>query len=231
MQFRIKKHLQGLFRIEKPHALPLGGWSEWETKTRQNAPFGYWLTETVPDFTTQYISPFFTWPGKVRRYIRNRWVYKMHYLKTGLTPGKYYDYDYRLLHGVMESMAEFVETEKSWTDEQWNGGADPAAALRVLDWEIGLGEESPYQSAAAKELKEIYLWWKNVRPNRPDPMDASGWSALCDSKDFMIRHASEEAHEETKAILDLCYKIEEEQNREDEEYLIRLMKIRSSLWT
>jgi hypothetical protein len=42
---------------------------------------------------------------------------------------------------------------------------------------------------------------------------------------------TEDERKETMRILDLCHKIEQEQKDEDTEMMIRLIKIRESLWT
>jgi hypothetical protein len=99
--------------------------------------------------------------------------------------------------------------------------------------------EPTYQAKAAKEIIELYTWWTTTYRNRPDPMDASGWSAHCEamrvkypgsffsslnSKDPEDRKASNKAHK-------LLTKIEKAYEKEDEEMMIRLIKIRESLWT
>ena len=127
----------------------------------------------------------------------------------------------------------------------------PEAGMEYLRWAETLtneefleeGEkhkaEPTYQAKAAKEIIELYTWWTVTYRNRPDPMDASGWSAHCDamrvkypgsmfsslnSKDPADRKASDKAHK-------LLTKIEKAYEKEDEEMMIRLIKIRESLWT
>lgn len=128
----------------------------------------------------------------------------------------------------------------------------PEAALAHIEWEMTLtynqewtdkadpkfGTPTP-QAVAAKEKMELYHWWKNVYPNRPDPMDASGWSAYCDAcrdergednwlfsdaKSPKLKKQGEQAHK-------LLQKIETDYEKEDEKMLIRLVKLRKSLWT
>jgi hypothetical protein len=127
----------------------------------------------------------------------------------------------------------------------------PEAGMEYLRWAETLtneefleeGEkhkaEPTYQAKAAKEIIELYTWWTVTYRNRPDPMDASGWSAHCEamrvkypgsffsslnSKDPADRKASDKAHK-------LLTKIEKAYEKEDEEMMIRLIKIRESLWT
>ena len=76
-----------------------------------------------------------------------------------------------------------------------------------------------------------------IYPNRPDPMDASGWSDYCEQRrlagedilDFEDRTPEQE--EQSRRALDLSHEIEDKYNQEDEEMMIRLIKIRQSLWT
>ncbi len=94
-----------------------------------------------------------------------------------------------------------------------------------------------YQAVKAQEILELYKWWTEVYPNRPDPHDASGWTAHCDRRRSEDRHfldledRTPEETAETHRLLDLCHEIEEQQKQEDEDMMIRLIKIRNSLWT
>ena len=134
---------------------------------------------------------------------------------------------------------------------RWRTWRCPQAGLDHLDWAMTLtnvewldedkkSEAVPTsQAISAKEIKELYVWWTTVYPNRPEPMDASGWSEHCDAmrvkypsslfsslngKDSDDKKASDKAHK-------LLQEIEAAYEKEDEEMLIRLIKIRDSLWT
>jgi hypothetical protein len=94
------------------------------------------------------------------------------------------------------------------------------------------------QAKAAKEIIELYTWWTVTYRNRPDPYDASGWTAYCEAsrlanggklsfssdKSPEMRKMSDKAHK-------LLRKIEADYAKEDEAMMIRLIKIRESLWT
>ncbi len=94
-----------------------------------------------------------------------------------------------------------------------------------------------YQAVKALEILALYKWWKEVYPNRPDPHDASGWSAYCDAKrdlnDGRLFGSKEtpELRKQGNKALKLSRKIEEQYEKEDEAMMIRLIKIRNSLWT
>lgn len=129
----------------------------------------------------------------------------------------------------------------------------PKAGLDYLDWETtlmkdetwGIQKDNPEygqptdQSLKAQEISELYHWWKFARPNRQDAYEVSGWNTRYETKtkdgdslwNYMCEEETEEEKVESRRILDLMNKIEEEYFQEDEEYLIRLIKIRRSLWT
>jgi len=133
---------------------------------------------------------------------------------------------------------------------RWRTWRCPQAGLDNLKWQSELvwkeDECEPgspnigkptYQAEKALEILALYKWWTDVYRNRPDPHDASGWSEFCDRRRNDDRHfldfESETAEEkaESRRILDLCHSIEQEYEKEDEEMMIRLIKIRNSLWT
>ena len=134
---------------------------------------------------------------------------------------------------------------------RWRTWRCPQAGLDHLDWEMTLTNsewcepDNPdynkptLQAVNAKELKELYVWWTETYRNRPDPYEVSGWSAHCDamrvkypgsfmsslnSKDPADQKASNKAHK-------LLQKIEAAYEKEDEAMMIRLIKVRNSLWT
>ena len=89
-----------------------------------------------------------------------------------------------------------------------------------------------------KEVLELYDWWKNTHPTRIDPHDASGWSEICDRRregeddDYIMwGDRTDEERAESTAALNRCTEIEQQYEDEDTEMLIRLIKIRKSLWT
>ena len=134
---------------------------------------------------------------------------------------------------------------------RWRTWRCPQAGLDHLDWAMTLtneewleeGEkhkaEPTGQATSAKEIKELYLWWTTVYPNRPDPHDASGWSTYCEASrvanggklSWAGSDKSPELKKQSDKALKLLQKIETAYEAEDEEMLIRLIRIRQSLWT
>jgi hypothetical protein len=128
----------------------------------------------------------------------------------------------------------------------------PEAGLEYLKWasELTWGDDEyldkdderygkpTSQAVNAKELIELYTWWTTVYRNRPDPYEASGWTAACEAqraanggklsfstpKDPTLKKAQDNA-------LKLLHKIEADYEKEDEAMMIRLIKVRHGLWT
>lgn len=259
----ILEQIKNKFTLNKPLALQWHEWEEWEVQMKKERPLAYWLNETVPDFFDDIYRTITKPFNDLRCWIRYRTFDKYHIIDTGLKPN-YYDIDEIMMHGMFQLLVDFVEIEKAWMQVIWSNDEDKKyhvpwyckgkfktknwrckeAGLEYLNWECTLGspklpeeEQCASQAQTAYEIIDLYKWWTEVRPNRLDPMDASGWSAYCNKRKEQgysvldTRHDTPEDEQENRKLLDLNRKIEEEQHKEDEEMLIRLIKIRRSLWT
>jgi len=150
---------------------------------------------------------------------------------------------------LFNELVNFVECEKAWVNVVWGKEPgkrglferfrSPELGVQYLQWEIDLeGDENKANAEIAKETLALYKWWKEVYLNRPDPMDASGWSAYYDMRreqgdDLLDDHnnRSEEDQQKSRMAIESLHEIEEAYAREEEEMLIRLIKIRRYLWT
>lgn len=184
-----------------------------------------------------------------------------------IKPGSWRDVGDRFLPCLFNELVDFVEIESAWHHVLWDDEARkkyqvpwwrsgwlrwrtwrcPEAGIAHLQWastltnkeflEPGEKEELTYQAQSAREILELYTWWKEVYPNRPDVHDASGWSAYCEMRrnkgyDFLdMEDKTPEDAELCRTALDKTREIEEAYNKEDEAMMIRLIKIRQSLWT
>jgi hypothetical protein len=94
------------------------------------------------------------------------------------------------------------------------------------------------QAKAACEQMELYLWWNDVRPYRPEPGNLSGYYSTFnkrleskDVEDDIWEFLSKPITPEDDKKRDIMNDIERAQNEEDEEMLFRLIKLRKYLWT
>jgi hypothetical protein len=101
----------------------------------------------------------------------------------------------------------------------------------------GFGEPT-YQAKSAKEIIELYTWWTVTYRNRPDPLDASGWTEYCEAsrlanggKLSWSADKTPEMHKMSNRAHKALCKIEAAYEKEDEAMMIRLIKVRHGLWT
>jgi hypothetical protein len=141
--------------------------------------------------------------------------------------------------------------QRNWYTRWGSKWRSPEAGLAYLDWagarvldeNWGVEPDHPdygkptHQALAAQEIKALYTWWKEVYPKRPDVHDASGWTAYCEGRraagydllDFEDKTEAEK--EQCRTALDLSNQIEKAYDDEDEAMMIRLIRVRDSLWT
>lgn len=122
----------------------------------------------------------------------------------------------------------------------------PQAGIDYLNWEMSLvydedwgvmpqderyGSLTP-QAIAAKEVLDLYTWYTTVYKNRPDPYDISGWSSICeDARKKGNIFANVKDDEQTTNSLKSLREVEDAYKAEDTDMMIRLIKVRDSLWT
>lgn len=234
-------------------------WDEWKTIAKTNHPFRYWLAEEFLDKVQRFLNAPTDCIHSIRYWIINRFITRSHALtSSSLTRGQYHEMDQRILHSLFDELVNFVEVEKAWMQvishsERYKKPSffqrfkwrDANAGIEYLKWETTLTDvewldedkkheaKATPQALAAQEILELYFWWKFSRPNRVDPYELSGWSKLCEEKSLMefSERRDPEHRKKTKEVLNRLNEIEESYEREDEEMLIRLIKIRRSLWT
>lgn len=217
--------------IPKPPYATSAEWKEWKTANEKTHPVWYWITDTGVDL----IQDFVYFPHDVYYnfyyYFYNRFIHQTHKINTNLPPGRFYDIDIRMLNAMFQLIVEFVEYDKASAYNRWHSDDQiknkRKAGLKYLDWEIQQRHQSPQQAEGAKQIKEIYLWIKDVRPYRPDPFEVSGLSEYYKNHDiFDMDHNTEECKQMREMTNDLEQKYEDE----DTEMMIRIIKLRKQLW-
>lgn len=220
--------------IKKPFALEWRDWDEWHKNAKKKHPIRYWIAEEVLTSIQNIVNLPTDLYHTIEVYIRNRFIDKVHYLKTDLVPGQYYDLDTRILHALFTELTDLIEVEyaniQRYSEKENNyvfkKGRCPLAGLDYLNWagqlkydehmgfnpeDDNYNEPTPQAEAALTTL-ELYNWWKN-RDDRPDPHTI--FTEEKDGSQYFLK------------INDM----EQEYETEDTDMLIKLIKIRGSLWT
>ena len=185
--------------------------------------------------------------NSIRYYIENRFITKSHVLNTGLPPGRWHDLDERILHGLFKEVVDYVEVELAWCtyimDEDkyakykvpwyvFHQFRAPELGIAHLEWQANLkndeacgydrthpeyGKESSH-AFEARELLAIYNWIKNV------------WT-LWQPPYIESLYVDAKTAEERQAAIYRMIDLEEAQYAEEQDILIRIIKIRKMLYT
>ena len=176
-----------------------------------------------------------------------------------IRPGTWCDVGYRFLPCLFNELQNFVEVELAWWHIAWDDEAKkkykapfwsrgwfrwrtwrcPQAGLDNLEWQMALadnGNPTP-QAIDAREIYDLYTWWTEIRPNRLDPHDAGGWTEVCEEirkangGKISLGNTPKHLRSKQNKALNETQRIEEQYEKEDEEMMIRLIKVRHRLWT
>jgi hypothetical protein len=141
----------------------------------------------------------------------------MRYLKIETLDKGWCDRDQVFLHAAFQILVDFIEKEHPERID-WNSNG-----LHRRVW---------------REIKSLYRWWKETRPNRKSPLDDDRLpSPPLKLKKVPDSDLSEWVKPDKKKYakyyeaLDRHNKLEQKWHKEDQRNLHRLIEIRSFLWT
>jgi hypothetical protein len=134
---------------------------------------------------------------------------------------------------------------------RWRTWRCPQAGLDNLEWQRNLRwtkdeveEDNPnfgqltHQAIKAQEILDLYIWWTQTYRNRPDAYEVSGWTDYCEKsreENGGSLSFGEAKSPELKEMGNVAHKklndIEAAYEQQDEDMMIRLIKVRQGLWT
>lgn len=79
-----------------------------------------------------------------------------------------------------------------------------------------------------EKIKEVYLWWKDIYPNRKSVEDASGFTKFMQNKK---NYSKTYSHKKEKRIFDIIIKLELEYHSEETRMIKTVVDYRNYLWT
>lgn len=243
-------------RYDPPGSMTSKGWRLFNKEYKERAPIRHWI---MHDFRYGCIMPIKWKYEAIHDWIRYRTYDRYHVVDTGLEPS-YHDVTRQMLHVNFNLLKEFVEVEQAWSAYCWSDErktaswwekhmpfyhrvfpfSRPELGIKHFEWASTLDdpnlpphERCDHQAVAAREILVLYKWWIEDRPARKEiehvPHDDQGLGTMSSLDDDFDREAEDyKAH---VASMDAAAKQEEDWNNEDEAMLIRLMKVRRSLWT
>ena len=243
---------QRFLRIERHDLLTTSELQRWREPLAKLRPAAYLLRIRLPHLLNAAAVHCATPWRELKRAWRARVSQRCHRVSTGLAPG-IYDADHRMLHANFQLLTDFVEIElaalecaspsgdtaarvSSWP---WSTSRSAQAGLARLAWLSSLreAEEGPRPGGAGVRCREavladeqaaLYRWWTELRPRRCDP-EAALTRAI--QSGAAHENLSESARCELLAECEKADALQAAYDLEDETNLIRLMRIRKSLWT
>jgi hypothetical protein len=206
-------HPTGRYDWVKPVALQWGEWDEWKADMKAKYPVRFFLHETIPDKWSD------VWEYGSQRYFRNlKWKilhrfhpkHRYHVVDTGLEPG-YYDPCTQIFASNFQLLCDFVDNNVKWDR---------------IDWE---GDEA--HVAAWKEMNELVHWYREIYPNREDSLEVHRPEPRVEwKKVFNEKHKDDPDVIEYRKYLDYVNTEEAQWEKDDEENLIRVIKLIPFLW-
>lgn len=203
--------IMALFGVKRPSSATMQQWGVWKQDYKQNHKFLYFFTEVVVHRLQNLVCYPKEFVQAIRNAYDNAFCYKTHVLSGTLEMGSWHDYDKRLLNCMFESFCDVVEIEfAGLVSDKYR---DPEAAMQYIKEQVSRDmTECEYTSELDrilffKTVLELYNWWRIERPIRQKQME----EVDCDWKLYNDRES-------------LNY-------IEDEDMMIKLIKIRGGLWT
>jgi hypothetical protein len=250
-----------LYGTDVPEFLTGEEWNRWNAEVKSQRPIRYWIANTLLDKIQDFVNWPLDKLYELKYYAINRWIDQTHALVAHpkhIKPGQYMDLSERILYCLFDELVDFVEIELAyhnfrWTEEKakqlswWQGGKwrtrtwrSREAGMDYLEWASDLTDaefipegsdrkpELTFQATCAREIRELYLWWTEIRPKRFDPYDRPEFD---NPNLFTLNEVSAEDKKKRREFFDRVRKLETDHMNEDQEMLIRLVKIRKGLWT
>lgn len=215
------KKVRAMMGLDSPFALTKEGWDEHRRQCKEKAPFWHWLTTDGVGKLQDILYIPSDLLHSINVYISNI-KNKTHVLDGGLQAGRFYDLSTRITLCLFSELEKYIEKEKGLDILEWE------KAL-TLDEYYGIDKEAecygkPTQQALnAMEKEVIYNWWKANKGR--DLYDESGLTQAVANN---LRNVVSEEFDEAYKRLDV---LEKQYKKEEEEMLIRLIRIRDHLWS
>lgn len=228
---KLSKFIRKQVGLENLGALSAEGWTQHEKQSKQTAPFFNWLTNEFFDKVQDIVMFIPDCIYSIKVFYRN-WKDKSHVLEGGFEVGQWVDRCTRFNTCLFYELEKFIEKEKGLETLEWEKGLVYDEAWGYKEDHEDFGKPT-HQALAAIEQEAIYKWWKTNK-NR-DFFEESGLGALYErdreGSESVWELFSKVETEEKKACRELQNELESKFKQEEEEMLIRLIKIRDHLWS
>lgn len=243
---------------DPPGSLSSKGWRLFNHEFKERAPIRYWLTN---DLRRKVFLPVKWKYERAFRWIGYRTIDRYHVIDTGLPPDYYdidtlmLHSNFSLLKDFVEveqAWQKYCWTEECRNSRKWfertfpriyrlfHKFRRPDLGIQHFEWASTLddpnlppNERSDAQAQDAREILALYKWWVFDRPARKEIPSVSysdqGFGILGVLDDDFDHEADD--YKLNREIADKNSELDEIWRIEDDEMLLRLIKIRHGLWT
>ncbi len=191
----------GLPKFPKP-AGTIEEFRNWEKKLKTKYPTRYAIGEAIERF----FGPFRVAKRKCKTAywaLQHRFnpKHRYHIVNTKLPPG-YHEVETRMFYAMFQLFAEFMEFQLKTPHVVWEYDKSAFEDWMIEDDLEGVEKEIESRNKMWKEMNDLYTWWTVTYPKLEKDFDESSFTI----------------------------EAEEEFEKEVEEMMIRLVKIRRTLW-
>lgn len=247
------------FNIENRQYGTSKQWNQWHSQYKQSRPIIYALEQKVFPKFFQILNYPFRKISDVRYWLHNTFVSKTHVLQTTLPIGQYCEIDHRMLLANFNTLVIFVEHEYAWSyiignkelykkyNYNWinklglRRWVSAQAGIDHLQYLIDNHSDEPC-GINAKEILELYTWWKNYEANEYELTPntefdefiarmSAKYGSVFDWAFGGDECLTEEERLEYTAVCENLIANEDAEETIVDDMLIRLMKVRRSLWS
>jgi len=140
-------------------------------------------------------------------------------------------YGVKILEDSFTHLQNFVECDIAQVyTGLGNDYRDKQKGLQGIDWLHAQKSKDPNYQSALTEIKLLYTWWIDLRPNRTDAWKDADITYSQFKQEWL--ETTEDKNSEYKEYMDKCRYAEKLQtlyNNEDTKMLLRLIQIRNYL--
>jgi hypothetical protein len=194
-------------------------WIAWHKKCKTDAPKLTFLVNSFDAVIRWFSIKYRRLVTDTRWYWYNRFKQSHHIKITTLKKGQFYEASEMILHGVFQEIVNFVEKGKPSEMEEYT--------LMLNNQPNEYDQLTENQQQMIKVVYEAYHFWKNY-DNRLKTIDEM--YPTSDEKEDIMEHFTVENLEKNKDQFAKIREASEQLEKETEEHLINIMKIRRSLW-
>ena len=249
------KKIKHWMNYAPPAALSAKGWRLFNQEFKEVAPFRYRLTRAVSEF----IAPIRQVYNDARDWVCCRLYDRRHIVDSGLPPG-YYGPDTLMMHLNFNMLKDFVEvalarveyscsgtyrTNASWCEKHmpfymiFYKFRRPDLGIARLEWfstldnpNLPLYDRDDSLAEFGREVLALYKWWVDQVPARvlvdPPQYSDQGLGGLSILLPDFDKTAADYVAYKTASVQRSAQ--EAAWAAEDDEYLIRLVRIRKDMW-